>query len=348
MSGERIRAIGLVSGGLDSQLAVALMKRQGIEVLGLHFYNGLSPGALRRVIGGGEPEAEFLDAKAKRLSGLLDIAVEIVDISGSEEFLDILVSPRHGYGANVNPCIDCRIFMLRNAKKRMEDEGYRFIFTGEVLGQRPMSQNKQAMDLVERRSGLEGFLLRPLSAALLKPTVPEHEGWIDRGRLLDIQGRSRRRQMALMEEWGLGEFAQPAGGCTLTEIAYAGKFKDLMAHRDDPRISRADAVLLAVGRHFRLGPRIKIIVGRDETENNYIERAGGGSWMLTTAEHPGPTTLVQGEPGEDELLRAASITARYSDAKRLPSVRVGAWRGEERRTFEVAPIADEDLEPLRI
>jgi tRNA U34 2-thiouridine synthase MnmA/TrmU len=343
---KRVKAIGLVSGGLDSQLAVALLKRLGCDITGLHFYNGFSPGSLKRVIRGEESESDSLEGRGRALSDLLGIAVDVCDVS--EEFLEVLVSPRHGYGANVNPCIDCRIFMLKQAKERMERDGARFIFTGEVLGQRPMSQHRQAMNLVERRSGLEGLLLRPLSAKLLPHTVPEERGWIDRDQLLDIQGRSRRRQISLARELGLGEYVQPAGGCALTESAYARKFKDFMQHNDRPRIRRGEAVLLAVGRHFRLTPRLKIIVGRNETENNYLERNGAGSYLLTTPDHPGPTVLVQGEPGVEELQRAASITARYSDAKNLPVVRVKVWRDDEHRMLEAPPIPDEELEPLRI
>jgi tRNA-specific 2-thiouridylase len=343
---EHIKAIGLVSGGLDSQLAVAVLKEQGLDLIGLHFYNGFAPGALRRVILGEETEEGYLDDRARELSGILGITVEVIDVS--RDFLDVLVSPSHGYGANVNPCIDCRILMLKRAKDVMEREGARFIFTGEVLGQRPMSQHRQAMDLVERRSGLGGLLLRPLSAKLLPPTVPEEEGWVKRDDLLDIQGRSRKRQMELARELGLREYDQPAGGCTLTDGNYARRFRDIMRRRERPHLLRNEAVLLAVGRHFRLGPGVKIVVGRNETENRYIEANWTGSWLATTIDYPGPTVLVQGEPDDEDLRRAASITVRYSDAKHLPSVRVVLRRGDESVTLEVAPITDEELEPLRV
>ncbi len=346
MNIERIKAIGLVSGGLDSQLAVAVLKEQGPLLIGLHFYNGFAPGALRRVILGEETEEMYLDNRARELSDILGISVEVIDISC--DFLDVLVSPSHGYGANVNPCIDCRILMLRRAKDVMERVGARFVFTGEVLGQRPMSQHRQAMDLVERRSGLGGLLLRPLSAKLLPPTVPENEGWVKRDDLLDIQGRSRKRQMELARKLGLREYVQPAGGCTLTDGTYTRRFRDVMQRRDRPGILRDEAVLLAVGRHFRLGPGVKIVVGRNETENRYIETHWSGSWLATTTDYPGPTVLVQGEPDVEDLRRAASVTARYSDAKHLPSVRVVLWRGDESVTREVAPITNEELEPLRI
>jgi tRNA-specific 2-thiouridylase len=343
---ERIRAIGLVSGGLDSLLAVRLMKDQGLDCLGLHFYNGFSPGSLKREIGGEIPREDYLEDHARTLSAMLQIPVEAADVS--HEFLGLLISPRHGYGAHVNPCIDCRIFMLKQAKERMAKVGARFVFTGEVLGQRPMSQHRRTMDLIMRRSDLAGYLLRPLSAKLLPPTVPEERGWVSRDDLLDIQGRSRKRQMALASEFGLREYAQPAGGCTLTDGNYARRFRDLVQHRGGPAIRREDTVLLAVGRHFRLSDRLKIIVGRDETENRYLERSGAGTWLVTTPDHPGPTVLVQGEPDESELRLTAEIAARYSDAKHLPAVPVVARRGEENRALEVAPVPDEALERLRI
>ncbi len=343
---ERIRAIGLVSGGLDSLLAVALLKNLGLDLLGLYFYNGFSPGSLKREIRGEIPRESYLEDHARGLSAMLGIPVEAIDVS--DEFLDLLVSPPHGYGANVNPCIDCRIFMLKKAKNRMERSGAHFVFTGEVLGQRPMSQHRQTMDLIMRRSDLAGYLLRPLSAKLLGRTVPEERGWVARGDLLDIQGRSRKRQMAMAHELGLRDYEQPAGGCTLTDGNYALRFKDLMGHARRPELSREDAVLLAVGRHFRLSDRLKIIVGRDETENHCLERSGTGAWLVTTIDHPGPTVLVQGEPDENELRLAAEITARYSDAKQLPRVQVVASRGERSRTLAVAPMPDEALERLRI
>ena len=343
---KRIKAIGLVSGGLDSALAVAVVKRQGIEVLGLNYFNGFSPGAIRTEMLGEKDMGAFLDRRASDLSQSLGVSVEVIDIS--EEYIDLLLKPKHGYGANVNPCIDCRIYMLKKAKERMEAEGSSFVFTGEVLGQRPMSQHKGAMNTVIRESGLGGYLLRPLSAKLLPKTVPEEEGLIDREKLLDIQGRSRRRQMALALELGLTGYSQPAGGCMLTDENYARKFKDVLDHEGEGMISRRMAVLLAAGRHFRLSGTVKIVVGRDQMENHYIERDWIGEWLADPIDVPGPTTLILGDPTDDDLMTTAAITARYSDAKRESSVRISLKRAGEERIVDVRPVPDDELDRYRI
>lgn len=343
---ETVKAIGLVSGGLDSALAVALLKKQGIELLGLHYFNGFSPGALKAEVFGADSLERMLEKRAQDLGRSLGIPVEVVDIS--EEYLDLLVSPRHGYGANVNPCIDCRIYMLKKTKARMERDGACFVFTGEVLGQRPMSQHRRAMNTVERESSLKGLLLRPLCAKLLPTTIPETEGWVSREGLFDIQGRSRKRQMKLAEELGLTGYSSPAGGCTLTDENYARKFKDLLDHKKQPALSRKEAILLSIGRHMRLSPRIKIVVGREEAENHYLERHWGDCWLAMTLDHPGPTVLIQGDPAEKDLETAAAITARYSDAKYLERVRVEVRKGDTERILHVAPLSDEELERYRI
>lgn len=341
-----MKAIGLVSGGLDSALAVAVVRRLGVDVLALHFFNGFAPGSMKRqVLEEGMVDGQIA-ALGGEMSGAMGVPVDVVDVT--EEFLEILVSPRYGYGANVNPCIDCRIFTLGKAKERMESEGVDFVFTGEVLGQRPMSQHRQAMDLVERRSGLEGYLLRPLSAKLLPPTIPEKEGWIRREDLYDISGRSRKRQIALAAELGVTGYSPPAGGCALTDENYARRFRDFLKSTVKGTISRREAVLLSVGRHLRLTHSVKIIVGRNREENVYLEKNWGESWLAVPVEHPGPTVLIQGEPGERELERSASITARYSDAKKLTSVRVRVAKGDIERVYEVAPADEEELRRCRI
>lgn len=343
---EKIKAVGLVSGGLDSALAVAVLRRLGIDLLGLHYYNGFSPGSLRSEVYGTEkPESRFT-RKALELSEVLGIPVEVIDVS--VEFLHMLVSPQHGYGANVNPCIDCRIFMLRKAKERMEREDAGFVFTGEVLGQRPMSQHRRALELVERQSGLQGLLLRPLSAKLLPQTIPERKGWVNRNELLDIQGRSRKRQIALAGELGIKGYSQPAGGCTLTDENYARKFKDLLEHRDPKSLTRDDTLLLAVGRHFRLSPLVKIVVGRDEEENTYIELHVGEGWIAVPMDVPGPTVLIQGETGTEEIRTSAAIAARFSDAKYHQHVRVLVKKGEREEILEVTPAEDDLVNRLRI
>lgn len=331
------RALGMISGGLDSSLAVAVLKRQGIEITGLHFFNGFNSGTMRRSVSEGLSLEQQAGAARRRLEEALAVPVMVIDVS--EDFLPVLAAPEHGFGRNVNPCIDCRIFLLRRARALMEREGYDFVFTGEVLGQRPMSQHRQSLTLVERESGLEGRLLRPLCARLLPETIPEREGLVDRALLLDLQGRSRRRQMELAAELGLSGYEQPAGGCTLTDENYARRLRDLLAHGG--ALDCSQSVLLSVGRHLRLSSGVKLVVGRHRLENEYIERAWADGTLLTIVDHPGPTVLVLGKPSAAELDAAAAVTARYSDGKAEPSVRVAVNSGGGQRIVEVAP-ADEE------
>jgi tRNA-specific 2-thiouridylase len=283
------------------------------------------------------------------------VDVEYVDISESG-YLDMLVHPRYGYGANANPCVDCRIFMMSRAREIMEREGAAFVFTGEVLGQRPKSQRRDTLRIIERESGLTGRLLRPLSAKLLEPTIPEKEGLVDREALGDISGRSRQRQMALARELGVHDWPQPAGGCCyLTDESFARKFFDVLDAREaagEPRaIARDDVVLLSTGRHFRISPRAKLIVGRSEVENAILDRYGGAGRARLAAADPvlGPVALVEGEPTWEERNLACAIVARYGKAKDQAAVEVEWREGEMVERYTVAPLADEPrLEQLRI
>ncbi|HSM91282.1 MAG TPA: 7-cyano-7-deazaguanine synthase, partial [Anaeromyxobacteraceae bacterium] len=272
---RKAKAIGLISGGLDSTLALALVKAQGIEVKAVTFYTGFCIAETQRRRGG-RADGSMPRNEALRAAADLEADVELVDISGPE-YLEMLLHPRFGYGANANPCVDCRIFMMRKAKEIMEREGADFVFTGEVLGQRPKSQRRDTLRIVERESKMDGRLLRPLSAKLLKPTIPEEEGLVDRARLLDVSGRGRQRQIALAGELGLTDWPQPAGGCCfLTDESFSKKFFDLLSAREAAgegrRITQEEVILLTVGRHFRLSPRAKLIVGRNEMENALLER----------------------------------------------------------------------------
>jgi tRNA U34 2-thiouridine synthase MnmA/TrmU len=346
------KAIAMISGGLDSTLALALVRRQGIAVKAINFYTGFCITETQRRKGG-RSDGTVPRNEALRAAADLEVDIEYVDISGSE-YLDMLVHPRWGYGANANPCVDCRVFMMRKAREIMLAEGADFVFTGEVLGQRPKSQRRDTLRIVERESGLDGRLLRPLSAKLLPPTIPEQEGIVDRERLLDISGRSRLRQIALARELGVTDFPQPAGGCCfLTDESFSRKFFDVLDAREaaggERRIVQDDVVLLSTGRHFRLSPRAKLVVGRTEVENALLEHHVAGRARLEAKDVLGPVALVEGEPTWEERRLAAAIVARYGKGKDLPAVQIEWREGDLVETYEVAPEPDEaKIEALRV
>lgn len=349
---RKARAIGLISGGLDSTLALAMVKAQGVEVKAVNFYTGFCITETQRRKGG-RADGSVPRNEALRAAADVEVDVEYVDISG-REYLDMLVSPRYGYGKNANPCVDCRVFMMRKAKEIMEREGADFVFTGEVLGQRPKSQRRDTLRVVERDSGLDGRLLRPLSAKLLKPTIPEQEGLLDRSKLGDISGRSRHPQMAMAEALGIADWPQPAGGCCfLTDESFARKFFDVLRAREaageERRIEQDDVVLLSTGRHFRLSPKAKLVIGRSEVENALLDNYVEGRARLEAQGVAGPVALVEGAPTWEERQLASRIVARYGKGKDLPQVEV-EWReegGAER--YAVAPFDDEAaLEKLRV
>jgi len=346
------KAIGLISGGLDSTLALALVKRQGIEVKAVTFYTGFCITETQRRKGG-RSDGSMPRNEALRAAADLESDVELVDISGPE-YMEMLLHPRFGYGANANPCVDCRIFMMRKAKEIMEREGAAFVFTGEVLGQRPKSQRRDTLRIIEREAKMDGRLLRPLSAKLLKPTIPEEEGLVDRERLLDVSGRGRGRQIALAGELGLADWPQPAGGCCfLTDESFSRKFFDLLAAREAAgegrHVTQEEVILLTVGRHFRISPRAKLIVGRNEVENVLLEHHLTGRARLEAPGVTGPVALVEGAPSPDDRRLAAAIVARYGKGREEPRVKVEWREGDRVELLEVEPERDEArVEGMRI
>jgi len=304
-----MKAIALLSGGLDSTLAARVVMEQGVELEALNFMTLFCTCTHRG--------ATCL--ASQKAVETLGIPLKVLNVS--EEYLHVVKGPRHGYGRNMNPCIDCRIFMLKKAKAHMEESGAAFIVTGEVLGQRPMSQRREAMRLIEKEAGLEGLILRPLSANVLTPTVPEKEGWINREKLLKIQGRSRKPQMELADHYGIHDYPCPAGGCLLTDPGFAKRIKDLMVH--DPHFSLNDVHLLKMGRHFRFSPGAKLVVGRQEKENQKIQTfAQGEDILLKVSGFPGPLSLLRGKLADGDLEKAAAITAHYGKAKDLRNIEV--------------------------
>jgi tRNA-specific 2-thiouridylase len=333
---EQIKAVGMLSGGLDSTLAVRIILEQGIQVTALHFRTGFSYPRRDRETG------ESLPSDAERAAEMLGVPLEIIEVP--DDYIPIVLHPRFGYGSGMNPCVDCRIFLLRQAKAWMEEHGHHFVFTGEVSGQRPKSQMRPTLRTVERESGLEGTLLRPLTAKLLDPTIPEQRGWVDRQKLYGINGRGRKEQIALATKFGITEYAQPSGGCcTLIHKAYARRLSDFLDHEGEEALTTEQVQLLAVGRHLRLDSGRKVVVGRHERENNYLESCGVPGVLLTTPELPGPVTLVPGKPTREEIQQAARITAGYSDGKSKPAIHVEVRRdGSPVEMMTVTPIARED------
>ena len=326
------KAIALLSGGLDSTLAILTVLKQGIEVKAIKF------------------QTPF-DCDASSLKDLLSVGrrfgFDTEICNPGEKFLAIVKNPPHGYGKNMNPCIDCRILMLKEAKLRMDMTGAEFIVTGEVLGQRPMSQRKDMLYHIDKEAGVAGQVLRPLSAKFLKITSPEAEGIIDRERLYGFSGRSRKPQMALAGEFGLDNYPAPAGGCLLTEPNYAHRLKELLTFNPSP--SARDIGLLRIGRHFRLSRTCKVIVGRDEAENDAIESLSAESDYLLRVEGFGsPVTLGTGALTDEALKIAASLCARYSDAKSFADTEVTVRQANDTFKIMVSPAGNEIIEAMRI
>jgi len=328
------KAIALLSGGLDSILALKIVLGQGFEVIALNMKTPFCT----------------CDSKGKCYSDLTaeKFSVPIRRIYGGEDYLEIVKNPEHGYGKNMNPCIDCRIFLFSKAKQVMEEEGADFVFTGEVLGERPMSQRRDAMNLIEKESGLKGKVLRPLSAKLFEPTIMEKEGMVDRNRLLDIKGRSRKPQLALARRYQIDDFSSPAGGCLLTDENFARRVKESFEYGED---SLRHMILLKLGRHFRTATGAKIIVGRDKKENETLmELSLPHEPKLTAHGYKSAYMLLLGEPSQANQRLAARICARYSDRKDSGSLPVRVWMDSPSQfeLMEASPVDESLLSSLRI
>jgi hypothetical protein len=312
-----------------------LILEQGIEVEALNF---VTPFCTCSRGGGG--------CAARRAADEAGIPCKTIAVT--EELFGVIKNPKHGYGSEMNPCLDCRTLMFSKAKQRMEETGAAFVFTGEVLGQRPMSQHRRAMHIIERESGLEGRLLRPLSARLLEPTIPEKEGLVDRARLLAIQGRSRKPQMTLAEAHSIRDYPCPAGGCRLTDPNFARRMRDLM--RFNGGFGLNDVNLLKVGRHFRLSPKTKAVAGRDESENRrIIGLAQDGDHLFEVKGFGSPITLLRGRADEGGIRLVAAITARYSDADGDEvQVTYGRRYAALSESISVSPAPEDTLAELRL
>lgn len=305
---------GIFSGGLDSILAALVLKNQGVDVRLLTF------------------TTPFFGAERALISGrAIGLEPEVLDIT--TEHLDMLQSPKYGYGRFMNPCIDCHALMFNLAGRIMESRGGDFLFSGEVLGQRPKSQNRQALDIVAKASGYRDRVIRPLSAQALPPARAEEEGWVDRTRLLGFSGRTRKPQMALAEEWGITDYPAPAGGCLLTDPIFSRRLAELMSREGG--LTAFDATLLKVGRHFRLPGGGKLAVGRNQSDNQVLERmARPRDTVINLVHSPGPTSVMtEGGPG-DRLL-AAEITLSYSSIQTGRRMQLGLVQNGGEEIFEV-------------
>ncbi len=322
------KAVALLSGGLDSALAIHLVKSQGIHLTAVHFTSFFSP-----------LDAERKDSSVQLLAEQL--GVPLVLQPKGPDFLDIIRNPRHGHGKNLNPCIDCRIYTFIKARALMEEIGASFLVTGEVAGQRPMSQRRDAMRLIDKRSGCDGLVLRPLSAKLLMPTLPEKQGIVDREQLLDVAGRGRKPQMRLAADLGLTGYSAPAGGCLLTDKNFSRRVRDLLADQDD--ISEKELVLLQVGRHIRIRPGLKVVVGRSEQENNrLLEDFADTGLTFYSLDCPGPLTLVKGVPTADEEMLIGAIVRRYcKESRRGTGIGIRDPQSGE-RSIHVTAVAEDD------
>ncbi len=337
------KAVALISGGLDSLLAARVIQDQGVQVEGINFYTGFC------VEGHTHAIRKQDQAKSKRNSALwvaeqLGIKLHIIDIV--EEYKDIVINPKHGYGANLNPCLDCKIFMVHKALQWADQHDFDFIITGEVMGQRPMSQRKDTMPWIALESGAEERLLRPLCAKNLPPTLPETEGWVDRERLYDFSGRSRKPQIALAKHYGFEDFAQPAGGCCfLTDSSYSIKLRDLWKNRGSRDYEIDDIMLLKVGRHIRPERGFKLIIAREEGETRFLSGYAKQFQTIKTISHAGPLALVDGDRlDEQQLQQACAIVARFSKGKNAESVELTyTVPDQEERHLRVQALPTEEI-----
>ena len=334
-----IKVLGLLSGGLDSHIATKLMVKLGYDVTVMNF---MSPFC------NCTKKSDSCKSAAHKIAAEEGISIKTAFMG--DEYLEIVRNPKFGYGSGVNPCLDCRILMFTQAKEAMKEIGAKFIFTGEVLSQRPMSQMKERLMRIEKETGLEGLIVRPLSAALLEPTIPEKEGWINRNEMLAISGKSRKVQMEVGREMGIPEENLcSSGGCLLTDRQFSLKMKDLIGHTESTNVK--DARLLQVGRHFRLNESVKVIVGRNMADNEKLEKmAGEKDTVITIKNFTGPFVIITGRPENGVSELAARIAARYATAPKTAEVECEFTDMSTNATsiMTVRPLPDEEVEKYRI
>lgn len=329
------KALALLSGGLDSILATKLVLEQGIEVEAINFLTTFCTCTRKGC-----------QHAATQAAETLKIPLKVFNIT--EEYLSVVKNPKHGYGSHMNPCIDCRIFTFSKAREYMRQVGASFIITGEVLGERPMSQRKDAILLIEREAGLKGLILRPLSAKLFEPTLPEKEGVVNRDKLLEITGRSRKPQIALAKEFAINDYPCPAGGCLLTDPQFAKRIKDLLEH---DQLTLDNVKLLKLGRHFRLSGDAKLIVGRDEGENISLEsQIKPGDIYFKLKDHEGPLSILKGISDKNLIELAAGIHAYHTKFRGEGKLKVDYWGNGHAgcETISASVAKEAEVEKFRI
>lgn len=326
---KQYKALCLLSGGLDSQLAICVLKEQGIYVEAITYRSPF-----------------FGSTKGEQAAKALGVKHHHIDFT--EDILEQVQNPAHGLGKAMNPCIDCHTHMVMRAGELLEKWGFDFIATGEVLAQRPMSQNKQSLGVVARCSTYEDLLVRPLCASLIEPTKPIREGWVDVDLLPAFSGRNRTPQMKLAKKFGLKDYPAPAGGCLLTEKLFGKKLKDLLDH-EGPDADRANVWMLTTGRHFRLDADTKIIVGTNQADNDLLEeKARENELIITCPDVPSPTVIAPAGLSEALLQTTAAICARYAKTPADQPVDVLVSHGSESRTLAVLPLKEEELDAFRV
>lgn len=334
----KAKALALVSGGLDSRLAASLIKRLGI---GLAIFNLKTPFCMC-------DKKNSTGSCSESAKAAIALGVEFRSKYITDEFFRLVEKPKFGYGSNINPCIDCRILLLKKAKEAMPEMGASFIVTGEVLGQRPMSQHKNALRIIEREAGLEGLVLRPLSAGLLPETIPEREGWVDRKALLSFCGRGRRPQMDLAKLFEVNDYPCPAGGCLLTDPGFTDRLKDLMRYG---KLNLNEVELLKVGRHFRLAQNLKLVVGRNKKENErLLNLSQEKDYLFMPKDIAGPTALGRGEFNDELIKISCGIIARYSDTNGALSADIvyEIKPSEEKILAKTPALEDSKIQLLRV
>jgi len=324
------KAVALLSGGLDSTLAVKILQEQGIEIEAINF------------------QTMFGCCKDDARQVAHELGIRFTMLPVGMDYVEIVKNPKHGVGKGINPCVDCRIYMFDIAKKFMETIDASFLISGEVLGQRPMSQRYDCFETIEKDAGLEGLIVRPLSAKLLKPSIPEKEGIVDREKLFDIEGRSRSRLLELAKRYRIENPPSPSSGCALTEPEFAKKVRDLFKYSNDSE--RWQFEILKTGRHFRLDPKTKVIMGREASENEYLEYLHPkGTVLLTPVNFSGPSALLVGDPTQNRLEDAGRMILSYTKHSPGETPQIRWEREAEQGILEIARASTEaELAPLRI